>query len=136
MAARAAIALLIWEIARTAPVRGAIQSYVALLSAANRQDLEAARALSSAHYLETHTLAPAPEGGLIGLPRNVHKNFQAWREGDNVWVCPTNRVGPVYQFVHEGGRWKFDGPVGLLRPGGEVILDPSLAEPPDLPGVQ
>ena len=57
---------------------------------------------------------------MVGLPRGIHRNFQAWREGDEVWLCPTDRVGPVYRFVFEGGAWKFDGLVGLLRPGGRV----------------
>jgi hypothetical protein len=57
---------------------------------------------------------------MVGFPRNIHKNFQVWSEGDEVWLCPTNRVGPVYRFVLEGASWKFDGPVGVLKPGGQV----------------
>ena len=66
-------------------------------------------------------MRPAHEGGIVGLPRNIHKNFQAWRQGPNVWLCPTNRVGPVYQFVRESGSWRFDGPVGILRGRGEFV---------------
>ena len=82
-----------------------------------RRARSARRATSQAHAPE-----PAREGGIVGLPRNIHKNFQAWRHGPHVWICPTNRVGPVYQFVREAGAWRFDGPVGILRGRGEVIL--------------
>lgn len=104
----------------TAPTRRSVQAYTALLGAANRQDVAAAEALCSTRYRAVHRLRPAPDGGLVGLPRNIHKNFQVWREGSYVWLCPTNRVGPVYQFVREAGAWRFDGPVGILRPGGRV----------------
>ncbi|MBX6312475.1 MAG: hypothetical protein IRY99_06080 [Isosphaeraceae bacterium] len=117
------VALVTFEVIRTAPVRGAVRCYHELLAAANRPggpDLDAARRLCSRRYLATHPLAPAAAGGLVGVPRNLHKNFQAWRQGPHVWLCPTNRVGPVYQFLYEEGRWRFDGPVGLLRPGGRV----------------
>jgi hypothetical protein len=110
-------AIAVW----TAPTRDAVQVYLALIAAANRQDVSAAQSLCSTRYRNTHSLLPAKNGGLIGLPRNIHKNFQTWREGPNVWLCPTNRVGPVYQFVFESGRWRFDGPIGVLRPGGRVV---------------
>jgi hypothetical protein len=57
----------------------------------------------------------------VGLPRNIHKNFQAWRHGKDVWICPTDRVGPIYQFVYEADGWKFDGPAGILRARGEIV---------------
>src|SRR5262249_19317567 len=112
----------------TRPIRLAVTAYTQLLGAANRQDLDAARRLCTSHYLRTHSLEPADEGGIVGLPRNAHPNFQAWRQGANIWICPTNRVGPVYQFVFEDGRWKFDGPVGLLRGRGEFLPyeDPNM----------
>jgi hypothetical protein len=115
----------------TGPVRDSVRTYTALLGAANRQDVEAARRLCSARYERTHALRPASDGGLVGLPRNSHKNFQAWRSGANVWLCPTNRVGPVYQFVRESGSWRFDGPIGLLRSGGRVdrLADGDVSEP-------
>lgn len=113
----------------TRPVRQAVAAYTELLGAANRQDLDAARHLCTSRYLATHRLEPASEGGIVGLPRNIHKNFQAWREGPNVWLCPTNRVGPVYQFAFEQGSWKFDGPVGLLRGRNEFVPYPDLSEP-------
>ncbi|HMB02311.1 MAG TPA: hypothetical protein VKP69_01060 [Isosphaeraceae bacterium] len=121
----------------TRPVRRAVATYTELISLANRPDLEPgdrldrARRLCSARYLRTHRLTPAGEGGIVGLPRNIHKNFQAWRQGPNVWICPTNRIGPVYQFVPEGKGWRFDGPVGVLRPRGEFVPSadfPDLAE--------
>jgi hypothetical protein len=112
---------LVLEIIATRPVRQAMATYTALIAAANRQDLDAIRRLCTEHYLQTHTPRAAVEGGVVGLPRNIHKNFQAWRHGPNVWICPTNRVGPLYQFVFEHGAWRFDGPIGILRPRGEVV---------------
>jgi hypothetical protein len=114
------MAVLIFEIISTAPVRGAVNTYTELITAANQKDLVGAAKLCTQRYLRAHPLRAAPEGGLVGMPRNINKNFQAWRHGKAVWFCPTNRVGPVYQFLRESGRWKFDGPVGLLRPGGFV----------------
>jgi len=135
-----AIALLVmsglaFEIVTTQPVRGALRTCAELFTIANRPDLneaarlEAARSLCSTRYLRTHTLAVAAQGGLVGIPRNLNKNFKAWREGPNVWICPTNRIGPVYQFVVEDGGWRFDGPVGILRPRGEMV---PLSDLPDL----
>lgn len=108
------------EIALTRPVRDAVRTYTELIAAANRRDLAAARALCTERYLASHRLRLAEEGGLVGLPRNIHKNFQAWREGAEVRLCPSNRVGPVYRFVEERGRRKFDGVIGQLLPGGQV----------------
>jgi hypothetical protein len=115
------VAALAAEVITTRPVRRSVTAYTALLGAANAQDLDAVRRLCSTRYLESHPLRPAREGGVIGLPRNIHKNFRAWRHGANVWLCPTNRVGPLYQFVLEDGSWRFDGPVGILRGRGEVV---------------
>jgi hypothetical protein len=112
---------LVAEALSTRPVRQAVAAYTALIGAANRQDLDAVRGLCSARYLETHTPGEAREGGVVGLPRSIHKNFQAWRHGPEIWICPTNRVGPLYQFVYEAGAWRFDGPVGILRGRGEII---------------
>jgi hypothetical protein len=118
---------------RTAPVRQAVAKYTELLGAVNRQDVDAVRRLCSSRYLSSHPIVAAEEGGIVGMPRNIHKNFQAWRQGAHVWLCPTNRVGPVYQFVHERGAWRFDGPVGLLRGRNEFIPgdDLSQSEPPE-----
>ena len=126
---------LAFEIIATQPVRGALRTCTELFTIANRpglseaERLDAARALCSRRYLQTHELKVADEGGLVGIPRNINKNFQAWREGPNVWICPTNRIGPVYQFVFEDGSWRFDGPVGILRPWGEIV---PMTEVPDL----
>lgn len=112
---------LAYEVVSTRPVRQAVQAYSELVTVANRPDLsiadrlEAARPYFSARYLASHELATAREGGLVGLPRYINKNFQAWRQGAAVWLCPSNRIGPVYQLVKEDGRWKFDGLVGILR---------------------
>ncbi|MFO0910358.1 MAG: hypothetical protein U0794_18770 [Isosphaeraceae bacterium] len=119
----------------TAPIRGVVRVYVALLAAANRQDAEAARSLCTTRYAAIHPLKPAPDGGLVGLPRNIHKNFRAWREGEAVWLCPTNRVGPVYQFVEERGSWRFDGVVGLLRGRGEFVRMPESGLDDDLDAI-
>jgi hypothetical protein len=119
---------LAYEIISTAPVRGAVRTYSELLTIANRPGLKpegrlaAARALCTGRYLATHKLDVAESGeGLVGIPRNLNKNFKGWREGPNVWLCPTNRVGPIYQFVYEDETWRFDGPVGILRPWGEIV---------------
>ncbi len=105
--------------------QGAVASYVELIAAANAGDIPRVRGRCSTHYLAFNPVRPAKEGGVIGLPRGIHKNFQAWRHGEDVWLCPTNRVGPVYRFVHEGEAWKFDGPVGVLRAGGRVVAGES-----------
>lgn len=114
------VALLGFEAYRTRAVRGAVRSFAALVTAANDGDLARAEGLCSRRYRAGHRLELAAEGGLVGLPRNVNKNFQAWRRGDDVLICPTNRVGPVYRFVEEEGAWRFDGTVGLLMPDGSV----------------
>jgi hypothetical protein len=106
-----------------AMTRGGMAAFTALVASANAQDLEAVRSLCSRRYLGSHAIGRAPEGGVVGLPRNIHRNFQVWTEGDEVWLCPTDRVGPVYRFVREEGSWKFDGLVGRLVPGGRVELD-------------
>ncbi|MDE2507163.1 MAG: hypothetical protein KGM43_08135 [Planctomycetota bacterium] len=105
----------------TAPTRASVETYLELLNAANTQNIPAASRLCSTRFLAAHPLLPAKEGGLIGLPRNINKNFQVWRSGRDVWLCPTNRVGPVYRFINESGAWKYDGPAGLLRPRGEFV---------------
>jgi hypothetical protein len=126
---------LAWEIITTQPVRGAMRTCSELFTIANRPDLtptqrlDAARALCSARYLRAHSLAVSAEGGIIGIPRNINMHFKAWREGPNVWVCPRDRVGPVYQFVHEAGRWRFDGPVALIQRSGAMIRTSELADP-------
>jgi hypothetical protein len=119
--------LLAYEIISTRPVREAVRVYSNLITVGNRPDLsdverlESARKLCSSHFLTTKKLELGPEGGIVGLPRTMNKNFQAWSQGSNVWLCPTNRIGPVYQFVQENGKWRFDGLIAILRPKGQLI---------------
>ena len=117
-----AIAAVAWGYAQTAPVRGAVRTFYLVTQAANQGDIEGATHLCSSQFLARYPLEIADEGGLKFLPRNIHKNFAAWRQGPNVWLCPTNRVGPVFQLVPQGSDWLFDGPVGELLPGRELVL--------------
>ncbi len=131
----AAGAALVYEIISTRSVREAVRVYFELVSAGNRADLSeaerlaAARRLCSSRYLSMRSLSLGPEGGIGGLPRTINKNFQAWLEGPNVWLCPTNRIGPVYQFVNEDGQWRFDGLVAILRPRGQIIRTTEMPDP-------
>jgi hypothetical protein len=126
--------VLIYEVISTESVRAAVRAYGELMALGNRIDfseaerLAAARTLCSRRFIASGRLTAGPEGGIAGLPRTINKNFQAWREGPNVWICPTNRIGPLYQFVHEDGHWRFDGLVGILRPGGEVVKATELPD--------
>ena len=135
------LAGLAFEVVTTQPVRGAMRTCAELFAIANqleladragpearRRLLEAAGERCSTRYRRTHPLVAAPHGGLVGIPRFINKNFKAWREGPNVWVCPRDRFGPVYQFVLEDGRWRFDGPIGELRPWGEIVRSSELAD--------
>ena len=45
-------------------------------------------------------------------------------------ICTSNRVGPVYRFVNEEGRWQFDGLVGILRSSGEIMRASDLPPQP------
>ena len=111
----------------TAPVRGGVRTFTLLLAAGNRGDLAAARQLCSPRYLARHPLELAEEGGLRGLPRALDKNFSAWRQGSNVWICPTPRAGPVFQLVPGTTGWLFEGLVGELLPGREFVpVDPEF----------
>ena len=129
---------LAYEIVTTAPLRGALRVFTALVALGNRTDLpdnqrlELARSLCSQRFLARKPLALSQEGGIKGFPRAIDKNYRAWREGGNVWICPTNRsstIRPVYQFIHENGQWRFDGLAAILRLGGEVVR---TSEMPDL----
>lgn len=104
--------------------RPAVASFARLVDAANAGDINRARRECSAGYLAAHKLAKAEGGGLVGLPRAIHPNFRAWTEGDQVWICPGNREGPVYRFVPERGDFRFDGPAGLLRGRAVVPMEP------------
>lgn len=103
---------------QTQPTRASVQTFSALIGAANRGDVRAAEPLCSKRYRQSHTIQAALGGGIEGLPRNIHKNFQVWRDGAIVLLCPTNRIGPVYRFVFEEAEWKFDGIAGLLQSDG------------------
>ena len=103
---------------QTLPTRSSVQTFTALIGAANRGDVHAAERLCSRRYRQTHSIKAALGGGIEGLPRNIHKNFQVWRDGAFVMLCPTNRVGPVYRFVFEEAAWRFDGIAGLLQSDG------------------
>lgn len=127
---------LAYEIISTGPVRQAVRVYSELISVGNRPDLSddqrlaSARTLCSKRFLAEKTLTLGPEGGIAGLPRSMNKNFQAWRQGENIWLCPTNRIGPVYQFVPEDGGWRYDGLVAILRPRGEIVPIKDMADLP------
>ncbi len=128
------VGVLAYEVVATRPVRQAVQAYSELVSLANRPDLsnearlEAVRPYFSARYLASRPIEPAQEGGLVGLPRYINKNFQAWRQGSEVWLCPSNRIGPVYRLVYEDGRWRFDGLIGLLRGKNEIVPASEMPE--------
>jgi hypothetical protein len=120
----------VYEAVTTAPIRGALRVFTSLVALGNRLDLPEserlglARSFCSARYLAEKPLSLSPEGGIKGFPRAIDKNYLAWREGLNVWICPTKRtsaVRPVYQFIEEEGEWRFDGLVAILRRGGEVV---------------
>jgi hypothetical protein len=128
------LAGLAFEVVATGPVRGAMRTCAELFTIANQLEvaertrpeqvramLAEASALCSARYRRLHPLVMAAEGGIVGIPRNISKNFKAWREGPNVWICTRDRFGPVYQFVFEEGRWRFDGLVANLGPQGEIV---------------
>lgn len=130
------LAIVAFEIIATRPVRGAVRAFFELTSIANRDDdarVETARPYFSSRYLAANPVRPAAGGGLVGLPRSIHRNFQAWRQGVDVWICPSNRVGSVYRFVEEDGRWRFDGLVGLLQNGNVLFSadEEGAATPPD-----
>jgi hypothetical protein len=118
---------LAFEVISTQSVRGAVRTCSELFTIANRngltdsQRLTAASALCSRRYRQAHPLALASEGGIVNIPRNINVHFKAWREGPNIWICPRYRVGPVYQFVFEGDRWRFDGLIANLDRYGEIV---------------
>jgi len=136
----AAIVLLLlgglaFEVISTQPVRGAVRTCAELFTIANRdgltdsERLSKARALCSTQYLQNHPLALAPEGGIVNIPRNINMHFTAWHEGPNIWICPRDRDGPVYQFVFEGGGWRFDGLVAYLGRYGEIVRASDFPKP-------
>jgi hypothetical protein len=126
---------LAYEVIATHPVRGAVRTCSELFTIANRDDLtdaerlSKARALCSTRYLQHHPLALAAEGGILNIPRNINMHFKAWRQGSDIWICPRDRVGPVYQFVFEDGSWRFDGLIAYLGRYGEIVRSSDLPEP-------
>ena len=116
-----------YEIVPTQPVRGAVRTCSELFTAptaptCGRRSGSRRRGRCARGDISHPQAGRRRDGqGLVGVPRNLNKNFKAWREGPNVWICPTNRFGPVYQFVLEDGTWRFDGPVGILGPWGRVV---------------
>ncbi len=138
------LAGLAFEVVATRPVRGAVRTCAELFTIANQLELadptrpEQARsllakanALCSARYRRLHPRWswPSRRGESSAFPRNISKNFKAWREGPNVWICTRDRFGPVYQFVLEDGRWRFDGLAAELGPRGEIVRMQELANP-------
>src|SRR5262245_21566427 len=84
------LAGLAFELVATQPVRGAMRTCSELFTLANqleralparpeqaRELLAKASALCSARYRQLHPLVAAAEGGLVGIPRNLHPNFKA-----------------------------------------------------------
>lgn len=122
------------RIGRTlATTRGAVAAYARLIASANVADLATIRTLCTDRFLAEHPLRGAERGGVVGFPRQIHPNYQVWVEGEEVWLCQGNRVGLVVRFRREAGVWKYDGEVGLLRPGGQVVK-PGRDDSPDLAG--
>jgi hypothetical protein len=126
---------LAYEVVSTRPVRGAVRTCSELFTIANRDDLtdserlSAARALCSTQYLRKHPLALAPEGGIVNIPRNINMHFTAWHEGPNIWICPRDRIGAVYQFVFEDESWRFDGLIANLDRYGQIVRASDFSEP-------
>ena len=81
-----ALMIVVWLELSTRETRAGISAYTRLTAAVNAQDIEAVKKLCSVRFLEKHPIKTASEGGLVGFPRYIHKNFQAWREGPSVWV--------------------------------------------------
>jgi hypothetical protein len=128
---------MVYEAVTTAPIRGALRVFTSLVALGNRVDLPQtdrivlAQSFCSKRYLAQNPLSLSAEGGIKGFPRAIDKNYLAWREGPNVWICPTKRtstVRPIYQFIEEKGEWRFDGLVAILRLGGEVVRTEEIGD--------
>jgi hypothetical protein len=116
-----------WAVRSLMMTRGGVTAFAVILDTANDGDVEAVKPLCSEQYRNTHEFENAPEGGVAGFPRTMHSNFAAWVEGDDVLLCPTDRIGPVYRLIYQDGNWKFDGLVGLLGASGRV--EPAVEQP-------
>jgi len=117
----ALLGLGVFEYLRTAPIRKGVGAFTQLIQAADQGNAVLAARFCAPGYLARHPLVKNEEGGLRGLPRSIHKNYTAWRQGPNIWICPTNRFGPVFQMVPDGPLWLFDGLAGELLPGREFV---------------
>jgi hypothetical protein len=109
----------IWQVTRPlmdpTPVQLSEAVYTKMVAAASRDDAEAARA-----YCST-LLKDVDVADLAKLPTRFERSFKAWQEGETVLICPTDLGGTLYQFVNEGGAWKYDGPIGTMTAEGKVI---------------
>jgi hypothetical protein len=115
LAVLAGMYAVIWQVTRPTPVRESVAVFTKMVAAASRDDVEAARAYCSSR-LKGEDVAE-----LAKLPTRFERSFKAWREGDDVLICPTDLGGTLYRFVNEEGAWKYDGPIGTLTPDGKVI---------------
>lgn len=119
------LVVFIWlEAVNTAPVRDAVRVYSQVVGAANRGDLPAVERLCTPRLLSDQAPRLAEEGGIVGLPRAIHKNFRAWRQGSDVWITPNDArsvIRPVYRIERLGDTWKYDGLIGHLRRGTEFL---------------
>ena len=123
-----AVPFVIRTIQNLAVTRRAVAVYARLIAGANAQDLPAVRSLCAARYLQAHPIERSKNGGLVGFPRQIHPNYQVWRQGGEVWLCQGNRVGVVVRFVPEGEVWKYAGVVGILRSDGRIASANDLDE--------
>ena len=134
------LAGLVFEVVTTQPVRGAMRTCSELFTIANRLELtepDAARAtramLGGARRallgsLPSHRIRwPWPPKGESSAFRATSTRTSKRGEKDRTsGSVPTNRIGPVYQFVFEDGRWRFDGLVAILGPWGEIVRTQDL----------
>lgn len=129
----AVLIALAFVIVRTSPVRGAVQSYMRLVAASNRGDVETVKALCTERFLQTARLNE--DGGRVlgEIPQVISQNFQGWEEDGAVLFSPGARVGPVYRLLREGDRWLFDGTVGVLRGDGTLDRTPESPKAPAAP---
>lgn len=116
-------ALIALEYQHTKPTRSVLRNFTRLSEAVRRGDIETVRSLCSTGYLEKKPLQESTQGGLLELPRGIHRNFRIWRRGNEIWLCPGDRIGPVYRFVADGEEWTFDGLVGLLQSGQLILVE-------------
>ena len=122
--------ILIRSIQNLAVTRRAVGVYARLIASANAQDLAAVRMLCTDRYLKAQPIKRSLQGGVVGFPRQIHPNYQVWRQAGEVWLCQGNRVGSVVRFVDDGEGWKYDGMVGILRSDGQIAPASILNDTP------